>query len=142
MRGFIRESESKPRVSTLSRGEKRGLVKHTRFLVLFGPLPIARIAFTKSSTFSMFVGVAVMFHSCQFFPEVETLETHVSKFAGSLFETLAVTYPSISTTWEFCCHLCLSHVPGWYTSFVSARCCDVSCQSFSCSRYFQDGCVQ
>ena len=141
MRGFIRESESKLPVSTLSRREKqkRGLVKRARFLVLFGPLPDCSNCFHKIIHILYVCGCCcdVSFMSV-FFPEAETLETHVSKFTGSLFQTLAVTYPSISTAWEFCCHLCLSHVQGRYTSFVSVRCCDVSCQSFSCSRYFQD----
>ena len=49
MRGFIRESESEPPVSTLSRREKqkRGLVKRLRFLVLFGPLPDCSNCFHK-----------------------------------------------------------------------------------------------
>lgn len=49
MRGFIRESESKLPVSTLSRREKqkRGLVKRARFLVLFGPLPDCSNCFHK-----------------------------------------------------------------------------------------------
>lgn len=73
MRGFIRESESEPPVSTLSRGEKqkKGPCEAPAISRLVsscsGHSLIVRIAFTKSLTFCMFVGVAVMFHSCQFF---------------------------------------------------------------------------
>ena len=100
MRGFIRESESEPPVSTLSRREKqkRGLVKRLRFLVLFGPLPDCSNCFHKIIDVLYVCGCCcdVSFMSV-FFPEAETLETHMSKFPGSLFQTLAVTYPQIST---------------------------------------------
>ena len=100
MRGFIRESESEPPVSILSRREKqkRGLVKRLRFLVLFGPLPDCSNCFHKIIDVLYVCGCCcdVSFMSV-FFPEAETLETHMSKFPGSLFQTLAVTHPQIST---------------------------------------------